>query len=403
MAHQSPLREQHLQAEATLTPYGPLTPPVELVESFGEVDFEYAAIRKACALIDAPHRATLEIAGDERREFLNNMVTQEIGGLEPFRSRRAFWLSRKGRIVSDLRITELGDRMLVDLDVHAADETIESLGSYVIMEDVEIRDITDRVHRLALHGPTAPLLLSEIGEQSGEDDDGPPVGELKEDAACCVHIGGAAVMVERQDFAGEIGLELTMPVDEAPSVYRALVESGSPTNGGVAGSLQARVGLRQAGWLALNTARIEAGRPVMFADFSTDSLPAECGEETLRDRVSFTKGCFLGQEVVARMQHLGKPKRTLVALRPEGEPPRDDEGHAVQPIGGANVATEENPDDPIGGVTSSTISPMLGGLPICFAVLKTDAAVDGAILRVPCEGRIGRFRVQKSLPFYGRG
>src|SRR5690606_5807885 len=101
MAHVSPLRDHHLQEEASLIPYGPPGTDIELVESYGELDFEYAALRKACVLIDLPSRGVLEVRGGDRVDFLQNMLTQNLRGASPLEAgavRQSFWLNRKGRI-----------------------------------------------------------------------------------------------------------------------------------------------------------------------------------------------------------------------------------------------------------------------------------------------------------------
>lgn len=379
--------------------YGPGLGAVEMVETYGEADLEYAAIRKACVLLDGPNRGTLEIRGDDRLGFLNRMVTQELSGMEPMRARRSFWLNRKGRIVGDLVIAELGGRMLVDVDVHTAAAVAESLAAYVITEDVEIVDVSDRLHRLSLHGPTGPALLGAAGAHEG----GPArVGELGEGGACVMAIAGAEVSVVRQDLTGEVGLELTMATDQAAAVWGRLIEVGSPVNGEGAGSVAGRVRLRPTGWGAVNAARIEAGRALMFADFTGESLPAECGSQTLHDRVSFTKGCYLGQEVVARMHSLGQPKQTLVGLRPAGEPPRDERGLCRQPLGGSMVTADAQGHEGLGVVTSSTISPMLGGVPAMFAMVRTAAAVEGHEVWTMAEGEPMRCRVHLDLGHWSR-
>src|SRR4051812_36724439 len=109
MAAVSPLLRWHQQAEAALQTYGPPEAGVQVVETFGELELEYAALRKHCVLIDQPQRGTIQVTGADRLAFLNRMVTQELKGLAPFQVRRSFWLNRKGRIDADLRIIELGD------------------------------------------------------------------------------------------------------------------------------------------------------------------------------------------------------------------------------------------------------------------------------------------------------
>jgi folate-binding protein YgfZ len=397
MAHVSPLRETHVLAEASLLPYGPMHLHIELVESYGELDFEYAAIRKACVLLDQPHRGTIEVVGEDRGEFLNSMLTQELKTLAPYHSRPSFWLNKKGRVVADMRVIELEGRTLLELDAHAVDATVESLGGYVIAEDVELRDISDRSHRLALHGPTSVELLTACSQHRG----GAPVGDLSPGTVSVVEIAGALVIVERFDTAGEVGLEMTMPTEAVVDVYHRLVETGQPHDGEDPGSVAARVKLRPAGWLAYNTARIEAGTPLFNIDFSTESLPAETG--LLDSRVNFSKGCFLGQEVVARMHNLGKPRQKLVALKPGGEELTDEEGRARQPVGGAQVfLAGDTMGDPVGVVTSSTVSPMLGGRPACFAIVKGQHAEPGTELAVNAEGVMLPAPVQEKLAFYER-
>ena len=409
MARVSPLSERHAQAEAMQSYYGPLESGVRVVETYGELDFEYASLRKGCVLLDQPQRGTIEIVGDDAPEFLGRMVTQDLGSLQPLRWSRSLWLGRKGRIVSDWCVARRDEggvaRFVVDLDIHAVERTIETLDEYVVADDVELRDASDRVHRLVLHGPTAALLLGEAGEHL----EGPEPAELGEGDACVRTIAGHEVEVLRCDTAGVPGYELILATDAVADVYTALLELGQPLNGedgepssGGIGRLVDRVKLRPAGWLAYNTARIEAGTPLFNIDFGTESLPAELGERGFDQRVNMEKGCYLGQEVVARMHNLGQPKQVLVGLRPFGDNLRDERGHARQPIGGERVyAAGDAEGDPIGAVTSSTISPMLGAEPICFAVVRTKHATDGGDVELEAEGVRIAAKVSRELRFIG--
>jgi folate-binding protein YgfZ len=398
MARISPLRKLHQQAEAALAVYGAHEADVQVVETFGELEAEYASLRKACILLDQPHRAVIELTGPDRIDFLNRMVTQELKDLAPFGVRKSFWLNRKGRIDADLRIIELGSRTLLDLDVHALERTVKGLSAFIITEDVQLRDITESTHRLALHGPTAAALLQAVSTPLG----GVPLGDLTPGRACLVKIGTAEVVVDRDDSTGEVGLELTVAAQDAVAIYQQLVETGQEHNGG--GTEPAsRFRLRPAGWHAFNIARIEAGRPLYYLDFGPDSLPHETG--IVRERVSFTKGCYLGQEVVARMESRGHSKKVLVAIRfePSAPPTRGTIGEARLPITGAHVfPAGGDPADPIGAVTSSTLSPMLGGEPICFAAVKPDHAASGTALRVAADGAMISGTVQPSLVFWKR-
>jgi folate-binding protein YgfZ len=320
------------------------------------------------------------------------MVTQELKDLAHWHWRHSFWLNRKGRIDADLRITLLDDHLRFDVDVHAAARTIATLQSYVFAEDIAFEDASERCHRLALHGPTSILLMSSIAEPAG----GPPVTELRHGASCAVRIAGHEVHVDRDDSCAEIGLELTCAGTDAEEVYSALLQAGAGPDDGDPGGLAGLARLRPAGWHAFNIARIEAGTPLYNIDFSEANLPHETG--VLLDRVSFKKGCYLGQEIVARMQSLGHPKQRLVALRLDGE----DQPELPQPVSGAEVFAGEDAEKACGHVTSSTISPMLGSAPVCFAMVRFADSNPGARLSLTAEGvRIGA-TVQESLAFYRR-
>ena len=349
-------------------PYGPpeAETSCELLATFGALEAEYAAIRKGAGILDAPHRAVLVISGADRRDFLDRMLTQKLVDLAPGRAARAFWLNRKGRIEADLLLLELGDRVLADLDIHCAARTVESLGEFLFTEDVEVTDATAQLHRLDVHGPAA---LETIGAAAGAPCMLDPSG------AATMTIAGIETVVARSDQTGEIGLALFVPVESAGAVWDALVAIDESV-------VASKRRVRPVGWHAFNIARIEAGTPLHLIDFGPENLPHETG--VLDDRVSFAKGCYLGQEVVARIQNLGRPRQRLVGLRVA-----DDR----LPVAGAAVYAppeEGCPDDaggpPIGGVTSSTLSPLLGRAPVAFAMVKSDRTEPGSKVRVSAEG-----------------
>ncbi len=419
MARVSPLRKEHQHAEASFLTYGSPSgaeqsgpgpvPAVDVVETFGELESEYAAIRKGALLVDWPQRGTIEVTGADRIEFLNRMVTQGIKDLQSHHTARAFWLNRKGRIDADLRLIELGGRMLIDLDIHAAKATVDGLGGFVFSEDIQLTDRTDALHRMALHGPTGPALLREVSVLAS----GPSLGDLRPGMACVVSLDGRKVVVGRWDSTGEVGLELTMDTTDVEFVWRRLIETGVVHNG--EHEADAKVGppvgarrfrLRAGGWAAYNIARIEAGTALFNIDFGPQSLPAESG--VIDDRVSFTKGCYLGQEVVARMKSLGHPKQTLVALRVDR---RASELHdtagmlPMQPVTGGFVYAvpeggSEADAEAVGAVTSSALAPMLSGAPVALAQVKWKWTPPGTKLLVDAENTRLPAVVQDGLRFW---
>jgi folate-binding protein YgfZ len=398
----SPLFTVQQQAEAAFLPYGGGEAggePVPVVGTFGELELEYAAIRKHAAVFDWPHRGVVEVAGADRIEFLNRMLTQELKGIGEGAVRRSFWLNRKGRVDADLRVVSVPGRVLLEMDVHAAAAAAKSLGAFVIVEDVTVRDVSEEVHRLGVHGPRAGELMEAACGVAP-----PPL-----DACAAVTIAGVECVVWREDSAGEMGFDLVAPVGGVAGVYQRLIELGHDAQhgaavlrGGGAETLAQRVRLRPAGWHAYNMARIEAGTAWFNIDFGPNSLPVETG--VINDRVSFKKGCYLGQEVVARMHARGAGKQTLVGVKFEGVASPDD--FPFQPVEGAllfPVMEGKRGEEAVGAVTSSTISPMLGSACVCFAQVRSGHWGAGTELAAVVDGREVRGVVQESKVFWKRG
>lgn len=388
MAHLSPLNNRHEAAEASFLDFGSADasgPSAHVVETFGEIEAEYAAIRKGAALLDLPQRATIRVTGSDRIEFLNRMLTQELKPagtpLPAGSATSSFWLNRKGRIDADLRLIELGNDqsgseplpasgMYFDVDILAAANLVATLEAFVFSEDITLQDITQSTHRLALHGPASARLLADHSEPIRGDL--PDIVDIKPDQATAIRIAGRTVIASRSDQTGDLGIDLIISVDDLIPVFDELAQHARTDHGHHNDPATDRYRLRHAGWHAFNIARIEAGTPLFQIDFGPSNLPHESA--LLESRVNFHKGCYLGQEVVARMQSLGHPKQILRCIRISREVAPDDQRN--QPVSGCAIspATEqgEPPTDfkPIGGVTSSCRSPMLGDDVLCLAMVK---------------------------------
>lgn len=389
--HRSPMHPQHEQLGAYFLPYGGADAASEVVETFGDLDMEYAALRKGCVIFDEPHIGTIRVTGADRGSFLNNMITAKVDALAPGQGARSFWLNRKGRIDADLRIAQvtdpLGDGMLIAADRHLCPPTAKALDAFVFSEDVQIADASDDHHRLSIHGPTASRLLALA---AGIDDAAlADLGPLSNTAA---EIAGSMVLIEREDLTGDPGFDLCIPTADVQRVYEHLLATANANPG-----LKAR----QTGWMAVNAARIEAGRPIFNLDFGDTNLPVESG--IIDERVHFAKGCYLGQEVVARMHARGACNKRVTALRIEDQRITPEHPEIAQPSTGSQVFEEGKAGEtPVGIVTSSTISPMLGAIPICLAMIKTSHNTPGTRLTVSAEGQLVTATVQESLAFWTR-
>ncbi len=415
-----PLLDLHRQGDAQLMYYAigesasadaaaPGPPSAWIVEAFDPVPVEYAALRTHAAIFDMPHRSTLIISGSERQSFLNRMLTQELKDLGPFMARRSFWLNRKGRIDADLRLIELGDRTIVDVDILAARRARTGLEAFIITEECAIEDASARFARLSIHGPASAALVARLSRPVS----GVPIAEIAPGQVAVVEIAGAEVVIDRQDTTGEIGLELLAPMDAAASVYQTLSPSWAERPAGGQGVMPTGPLARRIGWHAVNIARIENFWPMYYADFGPDSLPAETGERTLNDRVSFKKGCYLGQEVVARMHALGHPKQRLVGLRLDvGQTPGATSTGAGNPLGlpdapqavtGTMLVGADEPGAPaVGAVTSSCLAPMLSQAHIAIAMVKWSHASPGTVLFAQLDDRRIRATVTDGGPFVRR-
>lgn len=382
-------------AAATATPEGsastelPPAPssiePPDIVAGYGLLELEYAAFRRGAAVMDMAHRGTIAVRGADRVDFLNRMVTQELKGMAAGDVRAGFWLNRKGRIEADLLFVQVPDVegippfTLIDVDIHDAARTVATLHSFLFAEDVQITDESSLWGRLAVHGPEGAALLSNAGVEDAA------LEALNEDARCvgCTIAGVTAVLVRRDQCASP-GVEIFLPREAAGRAWDALVSQHDVQDIG-------RRRARPAGWHAYNIARIEAGTPLHHVDFGPDNLPHETG--ILHARTSFKKGCYPGQEVVARMESLGKPKQRLVALRMAED---------ALPTAGSPVferGADGEPGNPVGAVTSSTLAPMLGAASVAFAMVRTAHSEPGTVLLVPAEGGRATATVQAGLRF----
>lgn len=358
----------------------------EVLAVCDSVETEYAAIRRGAAIVDLPQRGTVEVRGADRIDFLQRMITQDVRALQPRRSVRSFWLNRKGRIEADMLLSAVGDRIIIDLPRAVAASTVASLGAFVFSEDVQIIDCSPSEYRVAVHGPQAFALLAHCAVDSAALD------ELARDAACAeAKIAGVPAVLTRCDSLGTVGIEVSLATTDVPRVWDAWTSLHDVAAGGVP---RARV----CGWLAMNIARIEAGEPMFEIDFGSAALPHETG--VIASRVSMTKGCYLGQEVVARMQSLGKPKQVVCALRIE---------EGAFPVEGTQLflaSTDGGAGDEVGVITSSTVSPMLGSAVIGFATIRQAHAAPDTKLRALCDGQLVQATVQaslRSLPSVGEG
>lgn len=325
------------------------------VADYGDRDREYQAARSGVGLCDRSHRGLLEITGADRTTWLHNLITNGIKELAPGDGRYAFALNVKGRILFDMNVLILRESIRLDIDVRWIADALAHFERYAIVEDVALVDRTDAYLRLALIGPGAGRLMARLGVSNA------PAVPLWQTGSH--RIGDTLVTFFRHDLCGVDTIDLLVPGAAAGSVRAAL---------------RACDEVAPVGYDAVDTLRIEGGVPWPFSEIDASVLPAETRQ--LDRAVSFSKGCYLGQEIVARMMSRRSVARQLVSMGFEGE--------RAPPVG----AKLDDGDLEIGRVTSACASP-LHGCPVGLGYVRTDRCAEGAAVRAVWDGGCAKGRV----------
>lgn len=263
---------------------------VALPRHFGDPAAEYEALVRGVALLDLGHRTLVVARGDDRVAFLQGMLTNDVARLRPGEGCPALLLTIQGRVTADVRVALLADAVLLDVDVRVRDDLVTALEALLIADDVTLEAPAESTALLGLDGPGAAALLP---------------AELR-DLAPCAHgaatLAGAAVRAVRASEVRGAGFVLHVPAGGAVSVWEALAAAGA----------------RAVGTEAIDARRVEVGVPRIGVDMGSRTLSLEL---PLDEAVSTTKGCYLGQEVVARGTARGHVNRRLVPLLLDGPAP----------------------------------------------------------------------------------
>jgi tRNA-modifying protein YgfZ len=290
-----------------------------------ELDGQYRALREEAGYLDRSERGKLKVSGAEAGDYLQGQLTNDVESLAPGQGCYAALLNRKGHLVGDMRVLRLHeDDYFLDLEPVATEAVRRHLDTYRIGREVEVADESDAWAITSVIGPAAAE-LSGFG----------PISE--EHAQTLVERDGIEVLA----VATDLGLDLITRSERAQALRELLEASGvAPVSAAAA-----------------EIVRIESGRPRFGADMDADAMPAEAG---IVDRaVNFEKGCYIGQEPVARLHYRGRPNRRLVGLRlsDPAEP-------------GAELTLAEKR---VGALGSACVSPARG--PIALAIVRREAEV----------------------------
>jgi len=308
----------------------------------------YRTVRERVAFLDRDDRGLIVVSGSDRATYLQGLLTNDIVGLESGAGCYAAFLTPQGRMITDLFVYELGDVMLLALPRPQKDVVLAKLDQLVFTEDVQLGDVTETFLPTAIVGPSAAAAVADILSLATDDlDTMPEHGNRR------VAFEGRPVILTRTSDMGVLGFDAYVESAKADVFRTALVNKG----------------VSHLDPETVEVIRIEAGIPKFNQDMDENTIPLEAGIESRA--ISFSKGCYVGQEVIIRVLHRGHGRvaRKLVGLVAAGE---------GKPSIGARVTSNGRE---IGNVTSAVISPTLRR-PIALAYLHRDFLAEGTAVMI---------------------
>jgi folate-binding protein YgfZ len=307
------------------------------------------ALTTAAAFLDRSDRVRLSVSGPDRAKFLHNLTTNDVKRLAPGRGAEAFVTSPQGKTLGFVTILVGEDRIDVLTDPGGAGHLSPHFAKYGVFDDVSIEDVGPRTFEYHLAGPGAVEVLGRLGAGLPEE------GDLRH---VDTTVAGHPARVVQESPLGVPGLTVIGDREHGEAVRAAMAEGG---------------GVPALDAAAAEALRIEAGTPAFGRDVTAENLPQEVGRDARA--INFVKGCYLGQETVARIDALGHVNKHLRGLVFPGL------AGAVPPAGSAIEAGGKA----VGALTSSAFSPWRGS-PVALGYVRTAQATAGTAVEVVAGG-----------------
>ena len=337
------LHGRHAPGDVLYQPLGPWLVPWR----FGSFEAEYAALRGGTALLDASTQALIEVRGADRTRFLQALLTNDLNTLGPGAGCRAALLDPVAKLVASLLVLAEADTLWLLCDVDRAAAVTETLERYHFSEDVRLVNHERAQAALAVQGPGALALANRLA--------GRPLPLAHPGDHALATVETIPVRFVRHQLADEPGVLCLVPARHAPAIWDAWSQRASAW------------GLTPIGWEALHTARIEAGIPWFGLDMDQTTLLPETGLEDIL--ASETKGCYVGQEIIARMRTYGSASKKLMGLACVG---------TSVPAPGEAIMRDSTE---VGRVTSACWSPALRQ-PLALGYVKRGAYEPGTAVEI---------------------
>ncbi|MDH5666709.1 MAG: aminomethyltransferase family protein [Nitrospira sp.] len=358
---QSPLHTHHTQLGATFEEVAEWEVPVQ----YGDVAAEHRAVREAVGLADLSHRGKIRVTGEDRVKWLQSIISNDILPLTPGQGRYSSFLTHKGKMLTYFRVYMQTDTVMLEDVGEIGDTTFHTLRKFLLYgTKAKMENCAETWGALLVSGPKAAQVIQSAF--------GVDVTDLIPVNFVTGQIGGSHALLVRTEETGEIDIEVLLPVSGLVAAWTSLLEAG------------AKFGIKPIGRHALEALRMEAGIPKAGPDLNEEIVPPEAH---LEDKAfSLSKGCYPGQEVVARMDTYGNVRRHLVGLVLQD---------STVPLKGAKLFSG---DREVGWVSSATYSPQLNNV-IAFGFPLRDFSAPDTTLTVDIDGIRHEAKVH-ALPFY---
>jgi folate-binding protein YgfZ len=263
-----------------------------LPDDFGDWQREYFFAKQSVALIDKNYRAYVSFAGPDRVRYVNAILTNNVKDLQPSQGNISLLLNPQGRILAEIETHALADNLFCVSYAMIRERLVETLDKFIIMDDVTLTDETPRYGTLALEGPAAAPLVDELTDMG--------LNTLEDFASADVTIESLPCTITRKSSSQSSVVDILTARENAESLWKILLKKTQAVGGGAIG------------YTALSALRLEQGVPWFGYDFGEKQIPHEAG---LQDsHISYTKGCYTGQEIVERVRSRGQVNRRRVAL-----------------------------------------------------------------------------------------
>lgn len=328
--------------------------------SYGDVDREYAAVRtRGAGLIDLSSRARIDVSGSEAVQFLNGLITNDVKTLEVGSWMPAAFPNVQGRLLANVRVLHHTDGFLFDTEPATGDVVLKTLERFTLAGDFRVAGLTDQVAAISVQGARAAEIVEDVLGSESASVTSTRLVETKRN--------GHIVRVIRATHTAEDGFDLFIASPAANSLWDKLSQAGA----------------EPIGFEALEILRIEAGLPLYGVDVDVTNVVLEA---RLDEAVSFTKGCYIGQEIIARIHWRGHVAKCIagVVLDGKGIIRRDDKVHAIE-------------GKEIGRISSTCFSPRLQRV-IALGMIKYDYLAPGTPVFVVSDGAQHTGRIVE-LPF----